>query len=59
MTSPAGPGFQARSSARAAESHHPDGMPLLARVSATDWVDGGWNVGGCAAAAERRQGLRP
>jgi 2,4-dienoyl-CoA reductase-like NADH-dependent reductase (Old Yellow Enzyme family) len=22
----------------------PDGMPLFVRVSATDWVDGGWNV---------------
>ncbi|PKL06867.1 MAG: oxidoreductase, partial [Spirochaetae bacterium HGW-Spirochaetae-7] len=26
----------------------PEGMPLLIRVSATDWVDGGWDVDECA-----------
>jgi len=26
----------------------PEGMPLLARVSATDWIEGGWDVDECA-----------
>ncbi|MBU0926465.1 MAG: NADH:flavin oxidoreductase/NADH oxidase [Spirochaetes bacterium] len=27
----------------------PDSMPLLARVSATDWIEGGWDVEECSA----------
>ena len=28
----------------AARSAMPDGLPLLVRISATDWVDGGWDI---------------
>ncbi len=28
----------------AVRSAIPDGMPLLVRISATDWIDGGWDV---------------
>lgn len=37
--------------ARAVRAAIPDGMPLFARISATDWVDGGWNITESAALA--------
>ena len=34
----------ARACLAAARSAMPDGLPLLVRISATDWVDGGWDI---------------
>ncbi len=38
----------AREVVRSVRGNMPDSMPLLIRVSACDWIEGGWDVEGCA-----------
>ena len=35
----------------------PDDLPLFVRISATDWVEGGWDVDQSVALARRLKGL--